>query len=174
MYYLTVGSRTGLVKCSRFLLPLKGNFMMWKFHIHLLRVTTHAVHYSQDVFENTTVWWPQHQSVSPHCKGEQETTFARAINMLQLKEAHVPATPSIAHPIIVLACMTKPINNFPLEENSSMVVHCNKTFTQKQVWIQGIGRSWCFSRNIAQGKLFILFHQDCLVTYMGSHKTFVL
>jgi hypothetical protein len=68
--------------------------------------------------------------------GIQETTFARATNMVQLQEALAPANPTVSHPDVILACMTNPITNFAFEDYSSLMVHCTKTFSQIQAWIQ--------------------------------------
>ncbi len=66
----------------------------------------------------------------------QETTFARAANLVQLKEALVPSTPNEPHPNVVLACLTNPVTNHPFNEYKTMVNHCNETFAQILAWIQ--------------------------------------
>jgi hypothetical protein len=66
----------------------------------------------------------------------QETTFARATNLVQLQEALVPPTPSGPYPNVLLACLTNPITNHPFEDYNVLIAHCNKTFAQIQAWIQ--------------------------------------
>ncbi len=68
----------------------------------------------------------------------QESTFARATNLVQLHNALVPASQGEGepHPNVVLACLTNPITNHPFEEYQSLVTHCNKTFAQVLAWIQ--------------------------------------
>jgi hypothetical protein len=66
----------------------------------------------------------------------QETTFARATNLVQLKEALVPSTSGTPYPNVVLACLTNPITNHPFDEYKTLVVHCNQTFAQILAWIQ--------------------------------------
>ncbi len=66
----------------------------------------------------------------------QETTFARATNLVQLKEALVPSIPNEPRPNVVLACLTNPVTNHPFNEYKTMVNHCNETFAQILAWIQ--------------------------------------
>jgi hypothetical protein len=66
--------------------------------------------------------------------GIQEATFSRATYTVQLQEALVPANPTLAHPDMILACMTNPITNFPIEDYTGLMSHCTKT--QIQAWIQ--------------------------------------
>jgi hypothetical protein len=66
----------------------------------------------------------------------QETTFARATNLVQLHDALAPATPAEPYPNVVLACLTNPITNHPFEDYNVLITHCNKTFAQVQAWIQ--------------------------------------
>jgi hypothetical protein len=66
----------------------------------------------------------------------QETTFARANNLVQLQDALVPSTPNEPYPNVVLACLTNPITNHPFEDYNVLIAHCNKTFAQIQAWIQ--------------------------------------
>jgi len=66
----------------------------------------------------------------------QETTFARATNLVQLQDALVPATPNEPHPNVILACLTNPITNHPFKEYKILVEHCNKTFAKVLAWIQ--------------------------------------
>ena len=68
--------------------------------------------------------------------GIQETTFTRATNLVQLQEALVPATPTVSHPDVILACMTNPITNFAYEDYNGLMTHCAKIFSQVQAWIQ--------------------------------------
>ncbi len=65
----------------------------------------------------------------------QETTFARATNLVQLKEALV-STSGTPYPNVVLACLTNPITNHPFDEYKTLVVHCNQTFAQILAWVQ--------------------------------------
>jgi hypothetical protein len=66
----------------------------------------------------------------------QDTSFVRATNLVQLREALVPPTPTEAHPNVVLACLTNPITSHPFDEYKTLVVHCNQTFAQILAWIQ--------------------------------------
>jgi hypothetical protein len=66
----------------------------------------------------------------------QETSFMRATNLVQLREALVPPSPTETHPNVVLACLTNPITNHPFDEYKTLVVHCNQTFAQILAWIQ--------------------------------------
>jgi hypothetical protein len=66
----------------------------------------------------------------------QETTFARATNLVQLKEALVLSSPNEPYPNVVLACLTNPVTNHPFNEYKTMVNHCNETFSQILAWIQ--------------------------------------
>ncbi len=66
----------------------------------------------------------------------QETTFARATNLVQMQEALVPSTPNEPYPNVVLACLTNPITNNPFEDYNVLIAHCNETFAQIQAWIQ--------------------------------------
>jgi len=66
----------------------------------------------------------------------QETSFVRATNLVQLKEALVPSSPSESHPNVILDCLTNPITNHPFDEYKTLVVHCNQTFAQILAWIQ--------------------------------------
>jgi hypothetical protein len=66
----------------------------------------------------------------------QETSFVRATNLVQVKEALVPSSPSESHPNVILACLTNPITNHPFDEYKTLVTHCNQTFAQILAWIQ--------------------------------------
>ena len=65
-----------------------------------------------------------------------ETTFARATNLVQLKEALVPSVSTDPYPNVVLACLTNPLTNHPFDEYKTMVNHCNQVFAQVLAWIE--------------------------------------
>jgi len=65
-----------------------------------------------------------------------ETTFARATNLVQLREALVPSVSQDPCPNVVLACLTNPITNHPFDEYKTMVNHCNQVFAQVLAWIE--------------------------------------
>jgi hypothetical protein len=66
----------------------------------------------------------------------QDVTFVKATNLVQVKNALVPEKPETIYPAVVLACLTNPITNYAYEDYKEMIVHCNKTFSQIQAWVQ--------------------------------------
>jgi hypothetical protein len=85
-----------------------------------------------------------------------ETTFARATNLVQLKEALVPSVSTNPYPNVVLACLTNPLTNHPFDEYKTMVNHCNQVFAQVLAWIEegrgavpGTLRQVCFFTIVA-------------------------
>jgi hypothetical protein len=56
----------------------------------------------------------------------QETTFTRAMNLVQLQDALVPPTPNEPFPNLVLACLTNPITNHPFEDYNVLIAHCKE------------------------------------------------